>query len=72
MTDRILGLVGGVGPESTLDYYRRLVDGWHARRGPDSHPRLLVNSIDGGAVIGPMVATAGHYLQRRVHGSVHA
>ena len=33
MGERILGVVGGVGPESTLDYYRRLLDGYHARVG---------------------------------------
>jgi len=52
---RILGLVGGVGPESTLDYYRRLVDGWHARMGSRSHPRILINSMNGGPLIGPMI-----------------
>ena len=56
MGERILGIVGGIGPESTIDYYRRLVDGWHSRVGPDSHPPLIVNSIDGGPLIGPMVA----------------
>src|SRR5689334_25352917 len=56
MGERILGIVGGIGPESTLDYYRRLADEWHARVGPDSHPRVIVNSVDGGPLIGPMVA----------------
>lgn len=56
MTDRILGLIGGIGPESTLDYYRRLVDGWHARRGPGSHPPVVIVSIDSGPLIGPLVA----------------
>jgi aspartate racemase len=49
MAERILGLVGGLGPESTLDYYRRIVDGFTARR-PGEHPRLLVNSLNGGAL----------------------
>jgi aspartate racemase len=56
VAERILGLVGGVGPESTLDYYRRLLDAYHARVGPDSHPRLLINSLDGGPLIGAIVA----------------
>jgi aspartate racemase len=56
MTERVLGLVGGIGPESTLDYYRRLVDGYHGRVGPGSHPPLLINSLDGGPLIGPLVA----------------
>jgi aspartate racemase len=56
MAERVLGLVGGIGPESTLDYYRRLLDGYHDRVGPDSHPPLLINSLDGGPLIGPLVA----------------
>ncbi len=49
MAERILGLVGGVGPESTIDYYRRLIHGWSGRR-PGTHPRLLVDSLNGGAL----------------------
>ena len=49
MAERILGLIGGVGPESTLDYYRRILDGYTARR-PGEHPRLLINSLNGGAL----------------------
>jgi aspartate racemase len=56
VAERILGLVGGVGPESTLDYYRRLLDGFHARRGPSSHPRLLIDSLDGGELIPRLVS----------------
>jgi aspartate racemase len=56
MTERLLGLVGGIGPESTLDYYRRLIDGYHERLGPDSHPPVLINSLDGGPLIGPLVS----------------
>jgi aspartate racemase len=54
--DRILGVVGGIGPESTIDYYRRLVDGWHARVGLGSHPRVIIDSIDSAPLVGPMVA----------------
>ena len=54
--ERILGVVGGIGPESTLDYYRRLVDRWHERVGRESHPHVVIDSIDSGSLIGPMVA----------------
>jgi aspartate racemase len=56
MGERILGVVGGVGPESTLDYYRRLLDGYHARVGPLSHPPLLIDSLDGGLIIPRLIA----------------
>jgi aspartate racemase len=48
---RILGVVGGTGPESTIDYYRRFLATWRLR-GPDgTYPRLIINSVEGGAVI---------------------
>jgi aspartate racemase len=54
--ERILGIVGGIGPESTLDYYRRLVDGWHERVGLGSHPRVIIDSVDSVSLLGPMMA----------------
>jgi aspartate racemase len=44
---RILGVVGGTGPASTVDYYQALVAGHSARRNDSSFPRILINSIDG-------------------------
>lgn len=41
----ILGIVGGIAPESTIAYYRLLVDGYHARV-PDAYPEIVINSID--------------------------
>lgn len=40
-----LGLVGGLGPESTIDYYRRLLAGWRTAE-PDSAPAILIDSLD--------------------------
>ena len=47
---RILGIVGGTGPESTIEYYRSLVAAWKQRRPDGSFPRILINSIDGGGL----------------------
>lgn len=66
MDERILGIVGGVGPESTLDYYRRLVDGFHARHGADDHPALLINSLPSGPMIRQLVAGDFEPVRRRV------
>ncbi len=40
------GIIGGLGPEATLDYYRKIVGGYRARTGDGSYPPLLLNSID--------------------------
>ncbi len=39
------GLVGGLGPESTIDYYRRITDAW-AKAAPGSLPSLVIDSLD--------------------------
>lgn len=41
-----LGLVGGMGPESTIPYYRDIVYGVQKRVGKDFFPNLTVESID--------------------------
>jgi len=40
-----LGLVGGLGPESTIDYYRRILDRWKALD-PTSSPSIVIDSLD--------------------------
>lgn len=46
----IAGIVGGLGPESTIDYYRRLLDEW-GRYDPTSSPSLLIDSLDVGIAL---------------------
>ena len=41
-----LGMIGGLGPESTVDYYKLLVAEYRQRTGDDSYPPILINSID--------------------------
>jgi aspartate racemase len=39
-------MIGGVGPESTIDYYKNIITMYRERR-PDGHyPQFVVNSID--------------------------
>jgi aspartate racemase len=43
---KTLGMIGGVGPESTLDYYKNIIAMYRERR-PDGHyPQFVINSID--------------------------
>jgi aspartate racemase len=48
-----VGLVGGLGPESTIDYYRRLLEAWAAER-PGSAPGIVIDSLDVSRVV-PLV-----------------
>lgn len=40
-----LGIVGGLGPESTIDYYRRILEAWK-RDHPSSSPSIIIDSLD--------------------------
>jgi aspartate racemase len=40
-----VGLVGGLGPESTIDYYRRILAAWE-REEPSSAPSIVIDSLD--------------------------
>lgn len=40
------GLIGGTGPESTVDYYRSIIALYRERTQDGSYPSLLINSID--------------------------
>ena len=43
---KTLGMIGGVGPESTVDYYKNLIAMYRERK-PDGHyPQFVINSID--------------------------
>jgi aspartate racemase len=41
-----VGLIGGVGPESTIEYYRFIIDEYRARKNDDTYPSIIINSID--------------------------
>ena len=45
MTTPTVGLVGGLGPESTIDYYRRIIEAWQ-RDDPSSAPSIVIDSLD--------------------------
>ena len=45
MKAKTIGIVGGIGPEATVDYYRMLLAAFKAR-GVDDYRSILINSID--------------------------
>lgn len=40
------GIIGGIGPEATLEYYRLIISSYRQRTGDDSYPPLIINSIN--------------------------
>ena len=43
---RTVGIIGGTGPESTVEYYRRLIAAYRARSADGCAPSMIINSID--------------------------
>ena len=43
---RCLGIIGGLGPDSTVDYYLSIIASYRQRVGDDSSPSLLIDSLD--------------------------
>jgi aspartate racemase len=43
---KTVGLIGGVGPESTIEYYRFIIDSYRARTNNNTYPSIIINSVD--------------------------
>ncbi len=49
---KTLGIIGGIGPESTIEYYRRINALYRERIGDGSGPSIIINSIDMQKLVG--------------------
>jgi len=43
---RTVGIIGGLGPESTIDYYRSIIASYRARSSEGGSPNIIINSLD--------------------------
>src|SRR6266508_6591416 len=43
---KTLGVIGGLGPESTIDYYQRIIALYRERTDDGSYPEFIINSVD--------------------------
>lgn len=41
-----VGIIGGIGPESTVEYYRLIIASYRERKQDGSCPSVIINSID--------------------------
>jgi len=51
-----LGIVGGIGPESTIAYYRTIIRAYQERHGPAAQPSIVINSVDAHEMLGLFAA----------------
>ena len=50
-----IGVVGGIGPESTIDYYRAMIAAYRERQPDGSYPAIVINSIDASVMLGALM-----------------
>jgi aspartate racemase len=43
---KTLGIIGGIGPESTVEYYRMIIELYRQQEPSGASPQIMVNSID--------------------------
>ena len=43
---KTIGIIGGIGPESTVEYYRFLIAAYREQKKDGSYPSIIINSID--------------------------
>ena len=43
---KTLGMLGGMGPESTVDYYNRIIALYRKQKPDGSYPQFIINSVD--------------------------
>jgi len=69
---KTVGIIGGVGPESTIEYYRFIIAGYRERKGDGSYPSIIINSVDLNQLIAWMNANeldkAAEYLVHEIEG----
>src|SRR5207244_2533919 len=67
---KTVGIIGGVGPESTIEYYRFIIAGYRERKGDGSYPSIIINSVDLNQLIAWMNANeldkAAEYLVHEI------
>ena len=43
---KTVGIIGGIAPESTIEYYRKIVASYLKREAAGNYPQIIINSID--------------------------
>lgn len=68
---KTVGIIGGIGPESTMEYYRLIIAAYRNQRTDGSYPSIIINSIDMTKMLGLVAAneleSVTGYLVDQVH-----
>ena len=69
---KTIGMLGGLGPESTADYYKRIIEEYRRRTGDNTYPHILINSLNMTAVLALVAAKDWDALTECLAGGIRA
>jgi aspartate racemase len=67
---KTVGIIGGVGPESTIEYYRLIIAAYQEQTKDGSYPSIIINSINLKKVVDLVTANELAELTRHLVGEV--
>ena len=67
---KTVGIIGGVGPESTIEYYRLIIAAYQEQKQDGSYPSIIINSINLKNVVDLVTANELAELARYLVGEV--
>jgi len=44
--NEVIGIIGGLGPASTIDYYKKIIEKYKNTIGKDEYPHIIINSVN--------------------------
>jgi aspartate racemase len=56
---KTVGIIGGIGPESTIEYYRQIIAAYREQKKDGSYPSIIIDSINMKAIVD--LITAGEF-----------
>lgn len=68
---KTLGIIGGLGPESTVDYYRAIIASYREQKQDGSYPSIIINSVDLKKIVDWITANELAKLTEYLVGEVH-
>jgi len=66
-----VGVIGGIGPESTVEYYRHLIAAYRSLKPDGSYPSIIINSINLRAALDLVEANELEKLARHFAAEIH-
>ena len=66
-----VGIIGGIGPASTLDYYSGVIDGYRAKVHDGSYPEIIIDSVNMTEMLSYVEREDWNALTEMLIGAIH-